>query len=456
MARRGSNFVTIRRQPSDFLVQELIDPAVEAAWVPEAPPGVGGDVAAFAVFRLQKRSLTTPEATSRLAGRLGVKAAAVSHAGLKDKHAQTVQFVSVALDPATVKPEALNGEDEAWRYEFVGWSSVPASAAWIAANRFEVVVRDLTRAASDEMEKAARALWIRPGAGVPPVIRESRANRTDRDLGSPEAGDTGGTPVPPGYRLAVVNYFGDQRFGSARHGEGFAARKLVDGDFLGALQLLLASPHRKDTGAWRDFTRLAASKWGKWKLLAKELPKRPERAAIEVLAGNDGGRSPSEAFEALPYFLQEMCVDAYQSHLWNACVRGIVRGKSGAATVIEREDDFGAMIFPASEGARAGLAGVQVPMPGPGTAFEEPWGSSMARVLREEGLTVNRLRIPDLRRPAFTESWRDVLVEARQFDMSTPEADDLCTRAKRRGKRTVRFELPRGAYATVVLRALGQ
>jgi tRNA pseudouridine13 synthase len=420
--------MTIRRQPSDFIVEEMIDPAVSSAWTNEPGP----DGPRYAVYRLHKRSLTTPEATSRLAGALKVKPSAVVHAGLKDKHAQTSQHVSVAVDdPAAADALPERGELDSWRFERVGWSNEPASPAWIRANRFEIVVRDLTRAASDEMERAARAMWLSaPGGGVDRVA------------------------------LGVVNYFGDQRFGSARHGEGFAARRLVDGDFEGALELLLASPHRKDTGAWREFTRTAAGLWGSWKKLAKQLPARPERAAIEALAA---GASGAEAFARLPHFLQDLCVDAYQSHLWNACVRELVRERctakgSRSVDVIEREDDFGAMVFPGTARAGAGLAGLRVPIPGPRTALAEPWGHVMRRVLDAEGLSVDRLKIPGLRRPSFGESWRDVVIEARAFELTGAEPDELCTRspAARRGKRTARFELPSGAYATVVLRMLGQ
>jgi tRNA pseudouridine13 synthase len=419
--------VTIRRQPADFIVEEIVEPAVEAAWTRERPPPAAGP--AYAVYRLFKRSLTTPEATSRLAGALGVKPGMVAYAGLKDKHAQTVQHVSVAFEPGAAPVE--RAQNEGWRFEFVGWSTEPASAAWIASNTFEIVVRDLTRPQSDEMGRAARALVL-PG----PRDGASSGHR-ERELPS----------------LAVINYFGDQRFGSARHGEGFAARRLIEGDFDGALKLLLASPHRKDTGAWRDFTRTAAGHWGSWKRLSKELPARPERAAVEALAA---GASGAEAFARLPFFLQEMCVDAYQSHLWNACVRELVRARCGTG-VIEREDDFGAMVFGAGAGARSALAGVRVPLPGPETALADVWGAPMRRALQSEGLTTDRLRIPGLRRPAFGESWREVLVEARRFDMSDPAPDDLSSRTgPARAKRGVRFALPRGAYATVVLRALGQ
>ena len=79
--------------------------------------------------------------------------------------------------------------------------------------------------------------------------------------------------------------------------------------------------------------------------------------------------------------------------------------------------------------------------------------SAMERVGRQ-GVEQHELRIPGLRRPVFGEAMRPLFVEARGFEIGQSEADDL-GRAGRL-KRMVKFELPRGAYATVVLRALGQ
>jgi tRNA(Glu) U13 pseudouridine synthase TruD len=88
------------------------------------------------------------------------------------------------------------------------------------------------------------------------------------------------------------------------------------------------------------------------------------------------------------------------------------------------------------------------------TRLEGAWGRAARDVLAAEGLTIDRLRIPGLRRPAFSEAARPLFAAASGATVTASEPDYL-GRAGRL-KRTLRFNLPRGAYATVLLRALGQ
>jgi tRNA pseudouridine13 synthase len=402
--------MTIRRQPSDFRVEERLAGDVLS--------GVGDG--RVWMYRLEKTSLTTMEAAQRLAKALGIKPGLVEHAGLKDKHASTLQHVSARFErPTPDPPGALSGPG--WSAARVGPIARPLSAGDIEANAFTIVVRDLSHEASAAME--ARAAFLRA--------------------------------EPAGHDLLIVNAFGDQRFGSARHGEGFAAAHLVRGAFEPALKLLIATPARKDSGVRRAFTRLAATHWGDWAKLATELPRCPDRRAVERLAA---GGSARDAFAALPYAIQQLCVDAFQSSLWNLAAAGLVRSlaaSAGPSSLLTADDPFGTIVFPAPELVPDPWRGLEVPMPSPGVTARQPWGEPMVGALAEHGLTFEQLRIPGLRRPEFGAFARPLFVRASRFELSASEPDELSPKG-RRLKRTVRFELPRGAYATVVLRGLGQ
>lgn len=393
--------MTIRRLPGDFLVRERLREDVTREMSPTPLPG-----REVAVWELTKESLTTPEATAKLARALGVGPATVTHAGLKDKHAVTEQHVSV-------RAEAERAEGPGWSARRVGFAARALTPADIECNEFEIIVRDLGRAACAEMRERAR------------VMR----------------GDSDGA--------WFVNYFGDQRFGSARHGEGFAAAHLVKGEFIEAVRLLIATPARKDTGTRRAFTRMAAARWGEWAALATDLPRCPERAAVEVLAA---GGSGAEAFAALPHFLREICVDAWQGHLWNEAARRLVTG-SGAEPAAEA--DARAETHLLAAGRAAELSGVTMPMPGPEMTMRGPWREAMEGVLCEAGVRAEELRVPGVRRPQFGSPERAVLACARAFALEGPRED---TEVSGRGRlrMRVRFELPGGSYATEVLRALGQ
>lgn len=418
--------MTIRRQPADFLVEERPSADFLASLAER-----GGPRAPHAVYALTKESLTTPDAAGQLARALRVGPGAVSYAGLKDRHARTTQYVSVrATGPL---PDFAEGVS--WQARRCGWASEPLGASNIDGNRFTIVVRDLTEEAAVQMRSRAELLTL-PGGETHDAAR-------------------GDAPGPPGaaVSLAVVNYFGDQRFGSARHGKGFAARRLIEGDFEGALKLLIGTPARKDSGRTRAFTRVCAGKWGRWAEMLAELPGVPERAAVERLASGGGFR---EAFEALPAFTRVMCVEAYQSHLWNVTARLLAErvAREGGVDPLRAPDEFGEMVFPPAGALSEPWLALIVPLLGPTTALEEPWGSCARAALEAEGIGTASLRIPGVRRPFFGEAPRPLLGRVDRFSLSTTQPDELGRPGRLR--RTAAFDLGRGAYATVVLRALGQ
>ncbi|MGE3109372.1 MAG: tRNA pseudouridine(13) synthase TruD [Phycisphaerales bacterium] len=424
----------IRRIPEDFAVEEELAAEVVGSWgsacTPETP---------VAVYALRKNSLTTPEAVHWLAKSLGVREGLVSHAGLKDKHAVTTQHVSVrepdAKKRAALAAEARGDNGHGWSARRVGWCREDLKSAEIRRNRFRIVVRDLTPADVREMDRRMRLLADAPTGG-------------------------GGGPAP----LVVVNYFGDQRFGSARHGGGWIASHLLRGEFEAALRLAIGTPARKDTGKKRVFSRVAASGWAAegdlvaWAALVEQLPRCPERRSIEALAR---GGTFREAFAALPAFTQHMSVEAYQSHLWNEIVRRFVRslatspgGSHDSERLLTASDSYGDLVFPEATLVTDAMRRMELPMPSTRVSYIEPWRSLVVDVLADAGLSLDRLTIPGMRRPAFGDAMRRVFADVDEIDMSGPGADELA-RSKGRLRRTVSFALPRGAYATVLLRAIG-
>ena len=406
--------MTIKRKPTDFQVTEVLSPALLDTVRPSAGP--------YVLYRLTKESLSTPEAINAVTRSLHPPKGALAYAGLKDKHACSSQHLTVACKGALTNPPK-QAEGNGWQLERVGYVEQPIEASDIAANGFQIVVRGLTKEASRDMDEAARLLALPESAG-----EEGSRERT----------------------LRVVNYFGDQRFGSARHGHGFLARNLIRGDFEKALKLALAVPARKDHRKVKEFKRAVHAGWGRWKELLPQLRRCPERAAIERLA-----KKPEDlrgAFCALPYFFQQLCVYAYQSWLWNATARELVAHACGEkGTVLAAKDLFGRMLFPTADSVPEELVGLELPLLGYKSELKEPWGPVAEAVLAQEGITTAKLKIPRVRRPFFREEPRPLFAHAARFVCSKAK-----TETRQRLMRTVAFELPRGAYATVVLRALGQ
>lgn len=411
----------IRRFPEDFRVRELLSADFSASIAPlkeGSPPPADHP---HAVYLLEKSSLTTPEATSQLAAAFKARAGLVEYAGLKDKHAVTAQHVSVkwaSPERDGAPPERI--ERERWTAVLLGFSPRPIAADCIECNRFKVVVRGASRADVGQVRARARALT--------------------------EAGSEASA--------VIVNYFGEQRFGSARHAEGFIALSLLRGNFEEALRLAIATPARKDTGKKRVFTRAAAKHWGNFKTLARALPSCPERAAIEALAE---GKDFKDAFAALPAFLQQISIEAYQSHLWNRIAARVAAHAVPPAKLFTAADEAGPLIFPDAAALPADRFDLDLPLPAPDAIPPSTWKSVYEQVLAEDGLTLDRMKIPGIRRPFFGAAPRSLLVRASALSLGKAEPDETASKTSPKNlKFSVEFDLPRGAYATVVLRALGQ
>lgn len=405
--------MTIRRLAPDFDVIETLAPAAAASVRPRPAPGC-----LHALYALTKASLTTPEACERIARALRMHTGDIAYAGLKDKHAHTRQHVTVrARDVRHAEALVRTIDGPGWSAARIGWTSHPINAEWIDRNRFEIVVRALTADAARRMD--ARAALLRD-------------------------------PLDE-HRWLIVNYFGAQRFGSARHGQGFAARRLIDGDFEGALRLLIGTPARKDAGDRRAFTRALAERWGEWGILAPTLPALPEREAVRVLAR---GGTWTEAFGALPEFLKQMCTDAYQSHLWNRAAASTVGSLPGTSTWTA-DDGFGTLHFVPAHALAVSLRAARLPMPAP--RVDGPLAQHTLMAMADEGLVPERMVIPGVRRPLFEAFDRPLVMTAERVAIDGPEADELAAAGSTASlKRAVRFSLPSGSYATVVLRALGE
>ncbi len=411
--------MAIKQRPDDFVVEEALEPAFEAEVSDQPRP--------FALSRVEKRGLTTHEMLDALAKRLEVRTRDVAAAGLKDKMAATTQHVTLRAD-ALHRPPPREIEGRSFTANQIGFVSEHITSAAIHSNRFRIVVRTLTRRAIDDMREAAARLTIGRG-------HSGRGQS----------------------HLMVTNYYGNQRFGSARAGQGFIAAHLIRSEFEEAVRLAIGIPHRKDVLRVKQFKEIVSEHWESrdWREALRSLPKLPERAAIEHLAGK-----PTDfrgAFAALPYFFQQLCLEAYQSLLWNRMATMLLIDRLGESERLWVVDDkFGQLVFPEAAAIPDDLLDLNLPVLGRRTGLVAPWKDAAQRVLADEGIeNVEALHIRGLDKPWFGEVPRKLFMTAERFQVSDPEPDEEQPKA-RRFKVTTSFTLPRGGYATVLLRALGQ
>jgi len=350
----------------------------------------------FALYRLVKWDIGTIEAIRNLGKNWNLSPAHISFGGLKDRHARTEQTISVRGGPER------SFEGSGFRVEFLGRSRDPISRASFHGNRFEIAVRDLTE--------------------IPDLA--------------------------PVKRTGVPNYFDDQRFGSLRGTDGeFIGRALVRGENEKALRLALASPSGEDRKRERELKIQMRDRWGDWSGLAKDLPMTTERTVASYLAGHPGAFG--FAFERLDQNLRILYVSAYQSWIWNRTLAAIVRKLPDTYEVgyAAGKHVFYRTIDPRSHDRLAELA---IPLITPSEKFEGEIAEITSAILQDEKVEQRQFRLKKLAKTFFGKGRRDALMAPGGLTAST--ADDELNRGRR--KMTLSFELPKGSYATVLLKRL--
>lgn len=350
----------------------------------------------FALYRLEKWDIGTIEALRNIGKAWKLARERVAFGGLKDRHARTEQVISVRGGP----PKDFEGS--AFRLKYLGRSKEPIGRASFDGNRFEITVRDL------------------------------------KEL----------PDLEPLRRWGVPNYFDDQRFGSLRGtGGDFIGRALVKGELERALKLAIASPSGEDRKDARARKILLRDRWGDWSGLARELPPGPERAIATRLAAHPGAFG--WAFDLIDQDLRILYVSAYQSWIWNRILSALIRPLPGAYEVdyAGGRHAFYRTLDPATHDR---LAELRVPLPTASQAYDGQIAPIVAGILAEEGIGLREFRLKKLEKTFFGKGVRAALTAPAGLT-STSGPDELNPGRK---KLALAFELPKGSYATVVLKRL--
>lgn len=244
---------------------------------------------------------------------------------------------------------------------------------------------------------------------------------------------------------SIGNFYGLQRFGSERLVTHLVGREIVKRNFGGAVELLLTYTTEHDSEMSREL-RHEMSDPSKYSRLARTLPGGMdiERQVLSVLAQ---GKDPISALRAVPLVIRRLFVQAYQSFIFNRCLsRSISEGESLTAAregdlcfEMEDESTFGRIAkFENSKAAPVvpaiRLAGYTF-QPGRGR-FEQ----LTQKVLDDEGTVPKDFYIKEMQELSQQGGFRQAPLWCRGFRYT--KSPDL----------EVSFRLPKGSYATALLR----
>lgn len=276
----------LRDRPTEFRVRELegIDPE---------PIDSDLDAYPYLIVRARLRNWDTNTFARELSNRLGMSRERIDWAGTKDRRAVTTQLFSID-DITPEELPAMDGVD----FDIVGRFGRGLFFGDLVGNDFSVTVRDVSN----------------PG---------------NVDAITADLTEFAGTQAPV---IGVPNYFGLQRFGSRRPVTHRVGHHILAEDWEQAvLTYLTASSEDEPEESRQAREELASTR--SWTSALDEFPQRLryERAMLHVLA-DDG--SFEDALAALPTNLQQMFVHAVQSEIFNRIVsRRLATGLSFAEPV---------------------------------------------------------------------------------------------------------------------------
>jgi tRNA pseudouridine13 synthase len=392
----------IKARPEDFLVEE--QPLYQ-------PAGEGEHLYLF----IEKRDLSTFGMVGIVARHFGVKERDVGYAGLKDRAAITRQLVSVHT-PGKGPRDFPALEHDKVKVLWVDRHANKLRQGHLAGNRFIVRIR-----------------------GVNP----SDAVRAHKVVARLE-------------KTGVPNRFGEQRFGylGVNHLVGAALVHDDPGEVLRLVLGPLARAPEHQRGARESFSR------GEY---AKALEATARSALLErrLLVALERGDRPAQAIRRIDPMQRRFFISALQSAVFNGVLeRRLAAGsfdRLGPGDVAFKHDNRACFVV--DESALADptlaprLASMQISPSGP------MWGPEMLRAtgevdalerecLAERGVTLERLA-------AYAERTGDSVNGARRpLRVPITDADVEGGRDEHGPYIRVAFDLPRGSFATVVLREI--
>lgn len=402
----------LRQEVEDFIVKEITNREE-------------GKEGKYLILELVKRDWDTHHFTRTLAKILQISQKRVSVAGTKDKRALTTQKISI-FDLEASEIEKVHLKDIELKVLGRSRKSIELGDLW--GNDFIITVRDI--------------------ASSPDETKKLLEKTTDDILAQ------GGVP----------NFFGIQRFGAVRPVTHLVGKAIVEGDFEKAALLYIAEPfpdEPDETKKARQFVKETRD----FKEGLKTYPLRlgHERAMMNHLIVNPDDFAG--AFLVLPKNLYKMFVHGYQSYIYNMILcrrleKGFPLNQALEGDIVCFKNDAGLPDSSKTEKVTAETvtamnrlikkkrAFITSPLPGYSTEFASGIpGEIEQEVLHELDVPLEGFNIEEIPEMSSKGTRREVLL---QVEPKFEVAEDELNPGK--SKAVLEFMLPKGSYATTVLR----
>jgi tRNA pseudouridine13 synthase len=386
-------YMKLKQLPADFVVEEIPDYTVSS------------EKDEHTIFLLQKQEADTFDAIRRIAQRLRISLFEIGYAGLKDKHALARQYISI---PTKYNVQGLKLDSVV--LTLVGYSRKKIKIGNLAGNRFLIIARDIQE---NELEDISLRATTIATSGVP-------------------------------------NYFDSQRFGSVID-KMFIGKEVILKHYEKAVKQYLTAYQKSEPKKIKNEKRRILSSWDTIESV-RVFNKAYAMVIKEYLKTKDW----CAAYRKIPAHLREMYVNAYQSFLWNECVKEILKSSVEKKKLFLVEYAVGSLLFftNLSEQEREKIPQTFQTMSDQMTIPDDE-RKIIDHVLAKEGLRLTDFRIEDETGNFFKTRARQILLLPADFTVEKPERDEMNSKGNsERYKIQVSFSLSKGSYATVVTKRL--
>lgn len=383
----------LRQKPEDFKVEEITDLKISQ------------DKNKFKVYLLEKRSIETFYIIRYISKQNDIPSSEIGIAGLKDKHAFTKQYITIPSKYDIKMKGELN-----FNLKFVGYSDKEISIGDLTGNKFEIIVRDIKK------------------SDLSGIIQK--------------ANDLKKTGAP--------NYFDSQRFGSVINNQ-FIAKFLIKKDYENAVKAFLTNTSKSENKEVKEDKRKILENWGKFdKINVKN------HDFLEVIDEYNKTKDWLKAYKKIKPNIREIIISAYQSYLWNECIKELLLKNINKNRIYPVPYNIGKLLFykNANEEELKKLP----------ESFQtisdeikpkEYEKEIIDKVLLKENVSLKNFDIKNETGSFFKTHERKVVLMPNDFEFSDFETDNLNDKGKNKiFKMKLSFSLPKGSYATIITKRL--
>jgi len=384
----------IKQESDEFIVEEILDSSLVLA-------AKSDEEHLYPLYLLKKDSIDSNHAVKEVEVATGLKLKVV---GLKDAKAITKQYASLSRRLQDAKDKIVTKH---CTLDLVGYTSTPITKGKLVANRFSITINNFD-------------------GNVEQCIDELQEH-IDKN--------------------ALANFYGYQRFGSARPITHLVGREIVKRNFRQAVDLFLCSSGEYENEHSKEIREMCADSYK----FADVLLMMPESMDLERTLINELMRSndPFKAIRRLPITIRRLLVQAYQSYIFNRSLSIAIKEEYDITS--PKQNDICFSFEPSSAKITgmnrfdAGAKTMQLPaIPLAGYAFRDDNRFSMIvkKVMEEEYVDMKDFYIKDLQEVSVEGGFRQASMFCKDFSYSL------------NGSLQIRFVLSKGSYATILLREL--